>query len=107
MMGVGGEGGSGDSDHVRCVLMTLRLLLRDEVYQVGDLYTYVCYFYFISIYPQRLLIKGAHSLATLAKVCNGDLYPFSDYILLQIAYISVTVSYVNCAGFINSCRSLS
>ena len=29
-----GGRGSGGGDHVRCVLMTLRLLLRDEAYQV-------------------------------------------------------------------------
>ena len=35
MLGGGEEGeGGGDGDHVRCVLMTLRLLLRDEAYQV-------------------------------------------------------------------------
>lgn len=72
MMGVGGEGGSGDSDHARCVLMTLRLLLRDEVYQVRHrtynqhnmYYTSVTYHKF----TQKLLMKGAQSLATLAKV---------------------------------------
>ena len=42
--GEGGEGGEGveggeggrAGDHVRCVLMTLRLLLRDEAYQVRE-----------------------------------------------------------------------
>ena len=34
----GGEGGEGGraGDHLRCVLMTLRLLLRDEAYQVRE-----------------------------------------------------------------------
>ena len=28
--------GRRDEDHVRCVLMTLRLLIRDEIYQVRE-----------------------------------------------------------------------
>ena len=35
MRGSGG-GGAGESDHVRGVLLTLRLLLRDESYQVSS-----------------------------------------------------------------------
>ena len=47
MLGGWEEGDSGD--HVRCVLMTLRLLLRDEAYQV-------------------MLKKSSHSVEILAKV---------------------------------------
>lgn len=99
-MGGGGEGGSGDSDHVRCVLMTLRLLLRDETYQVRHTTNVSITDFYKS--TQQLLMKGAQSLATLAKVCDDA------YIIiccLHLVYSCYTI--VTCADPLIPCRGLS
>ena len=41
----GNDEGRGTNDHVRCVLMTVRLLLRDEGYQVYSTIPQSCSLY--------------------------------------------------------------